>query len=359
MSMLAKAPLPEIKEIRRRLEAIFPEGIADRQYVIRDTAAKIIFTMLYIDAIEGKDVWLAPKQVYRMTDQQALTQDKNSRMDYRRECMRPGYEPTGDRWYADNSREQVRDESIKDGLVPKGAIVINPNIPTTSNRGRYALREHFARLFLLPYSEFEAAVEKWRKHYLSASELARVRILHERHHSDGEVHITLPNGEIRIMKAGPSSLITKAVIEEFTKRFLRKPAVLWISESGNKVVTQDDRLMRDLGLPIDQQRLLPDLVLSDLGREHILLIFVEVVATDGPVTEVRKEELLKITDAAGFDRNQIAFVSAFEQRGASPLKRRFSGIAVDTLIWCMSEPDLLIWLGENEELPFTTEKWTS
>ena len=357
--MLAKEPLPEIEEIRRRLEAIFPDGIADRQYVVRETAAKIVFAMLYIGAIEGNDVWLAPKQVYRMTDQQAVIQDEETRVEYRRECMRPGYEPTGDRWYADNSREQVRDESIKDGLVPKGAIAINSSIPTTSSRGRYALREHFARLFLIPDSAFEAAAKEWQERYLSSAELARVRIMRERHHSGGAVHVTLPNGESRVMQAGPSSLITKAVIEEFTKRFLCKPAVLWISESGNKVVIQDDQLMRDLRLPIDQQRLLPDLVLSDLGREHILLVFVEVVATDGPVTEVRKEELLKLTDAAGFNRNQVAFVSAFEQRGASPLKKRFSGIAVDTLIWCMSEPGLLIWLGKNQELPFKTEEWTS
>jgi hypothetical protein len=351
--MLAKEPLPNVKEIQERLETIFPQGIADRQYVVRETAAKIIFVMLYIDAIEGNGIWLSPKQVYKMTDQQSAMQDEESRGKYRVECMRPGFRPTGKRWYADNSREQIRDESLKNGLIPKGAVVVNEKIPTTSSRGRYALRKHFADLFLLQdSSEFKKEALKWQERYLSPAELARVRIMQERHLAEGAVQVTLPNGETRIMHAGPSSLITKAVIEEFAERFLYKPAVLWISESGNKVVIQDDKLLRDLGLSIDQQRILPDLVLSDIGRERILLVFVEVVATDGPVTEERKEELLKITDAAGFDRKQVAFVSAFEHRDAFPLRRRFSAIAVDSVVWCMSEPDLLVWLGKDQEISF-------
>jgi hypothetical protein len=38
--MFASAPLPDIAEIQKRLEFIFPEGTADRGYVTRDTAAK-------------------------------------------------------------------------------------------------------------------------------------------------------------------------------------------------------------------------------------------------------------------------------------------------------------------------------
>lgn len=110
--------------------------------------------------------------------------------------------------------------------------------------------------------------------------------------------------------------------------------------------------MRDLGLPIDQTQLLPDLVLAELGREPILLIFVEVVATDGPVTAERKLQFLELTDAAGYDPDQIVFLSAFRKRNASPLKRRLDSLAVDSAVWCMAEPDLLIWLGEKTGNPF-------
>ncbi len=355
--MFAAAPLPDIAEIQKRLEFIFPEGTADRGYVTRDVAAKTVFVMLYIDAIEGRGVWLAPKHVYRFAVHQAERQDEPSRKAYREECLRPKYEPGGIRWYADNSQEQIRDETLKDGLVIKGSVVVDPRVPTTSSKGRYALRAHFAQLFLLSEKEFEEKALVWQQRYLAIAELAKVRIMQERSAGEGAVSVTMPNGERRNLATGGSSLIAKAVIEQFAPRFLRQPAALWISESGKKVVLQDDRLMRGLGLPIDQQRLLPDMVLADLGREHTLLVFVEIVYSDGPITEARKEELLKMTDAAGYEREHVAFISAFERRDSQPLKRRLSGIAVDTLVWCMAEPDLLIWLGEKQELPFKPSEW--
>lgn len=110
-------------------------------------------------------------------------------------------------------------------------------------------------------------------------------------------------------------------------------------------------------MPIDQQRLLPDMVIADLGREQTLLIFVEIVHTDSPVTETRKAEILTMTAMAGYEDRHVAFISAFEQRNAAPLKKRFSGIALDTLIWCMVEPNLLIWLGEKQEVPFKPNEW--
>lgn len=351
--MFAKSPLPEIEVIRSRLETIFPEGAPDRLYVVRETAARLVFVMLYVDAIEGRDVWLAPKQIYRMTDEQAAKQNDSDREKYRIDSMRAGFRLEGVPWYADNSREPIRDESLKEGLVSKGAVQVLGSVPTTSNKGRYALKEHFANLFLLSEAEFGEAAVAWQERYLAASELARIRILQERGHSNDAVRVTMPNGESRNLNPGRSSAITKAVIEGFSARFLEQPAVLWISESGSKVVLQDDNLMKRLNLPIDQQRLLPDLVLADLGREHVLLVFVEVVATDGPMTEGRKNELLKLTEAAGFQREQVAFLSAFEERASAPLKKRFSGIAVDSLVWCMSEPSLLIWLGESHDCPLT------
>ncbi len=90
--------------------------------------------------------------------------------------------------------------------------------------------------------------------------------------------------------------------------------------------------------------------------EQVLIIFVEVVASDGPVTEARKKELLNLTDQAGFEHKHIVFVSAFEERSSAPLKKRLSGIATNSLIWCMAEPGLLIWLDKDQEQPLKFKK---
>jgi hypothetical protein len=49
------------------------------------------------------------------------------------------------------------------------------------------------------------------------------------------VLVTFPSGETCQLAPGPSSIISQAVIEVFAKRFLEKPAVLWLSESGNNM----------------------------------------------------------------------------------------------------------------------------
>src|SRR6185437_8724951 len=118
---------------------------------------------------------------------------------------------------------------------------------------RYALRKDFAALFdpTLTGAALEAAAKAWQANNLSASALARTALMRRgAATSDGGVLITFPNGETRRMAPGPSSHISKAVIEEFAKRFLENPAVLWLSESGAKVVARDDQLVNSLGLDI-------------------------------------------------------------------------------------------------------------
>jgi hypothetical protein len=149
------------------------------------------------------------------------------------------------------------------------------------------------------------------------------------------------------MKPGPSSEITKAVIEIFAPRFLRKPAVLLVSESGNKVVARDDELAKSIGLVIKTDKNLPDTILVDLGPEHPRLIFVEVVATDGPINERRKQSLEKIAAEAGFAIEHIAFVTAFLDRSAAPFKKVVDSLAWGSYAWFVAEPHALIELSSE------------
>src|SRR3546814_18346617 len=86
--------------------------------------------------------------------------------------------------------------------------------------------------------------------------------------SKGGVMFAFPSGETRRMEAGPSSVICKAVVEEFAPRFLEVPGVIWLSESGNKVVARDDSLASSIGLKIEPDRHLPDMILVDLGLKE-------------------------------------------------------------------------------------------
>jgi len=336
-------------QVHRRLQAIFPIGTPHRNYCTRELAASTIFTALYIGAIEGSEIFLGPKHVYRMTDKQAARTDDTSRNRYASNILRAGFQPSGRRWYSDNTREPIRDETLREGLVATGAVIERAGVPTTSSKPRYALSTSFAALFepaLTTGTRFEAAVGIWQTNSLNPGALARIALIRQGAVVGGSsVLVTYPNGETRRMAVGPSTPITKAVIEVFAPRYLKNPAVLLLSESANKLVDRDDKLARSIGLTIAIDKNLPDAILVDLGPEHPLLVFVEAVATDGPVNDRRKSALEKLAASAGFSLQHTAFVTAYLDRSGAAFKKTVDTLAWGSYAWFVSEPDGLVELS--------------
>jgi hypothetical protein len=151
------------------------------------------------------------------------------------------------------------------------------------------------------------------------------------------------------MEPGPSSVISKAVVEDFAPRFLEQPGVIWLSESRNQVVARDDQLAQAIGLTIQPDRNLPDLILVDLGPTEPLLVFVEVVATAGPVSEARLTSLMAIATEAGFREEQVAFVTAYSDRDDTAFKGSVSELAWSSFAWFMSEPDHIVMLHRGAD----------
>jgi len=134
-------------------------------------------------------------------------------------------------------------------------------------------------------------------------------------------------------------------------RFLGEPGVIWLSESATKVVARDDALASRLGLRIDVQRSLPDLLLVDLSPAEPLLVFVEVVATNGAITAERQRALQAIATDAGYQPGQVAFVSAFLDRDSAGYRKTASRLAWGSFAWFMSEPDRIMILREEAPIP--------
>lgn len=339
----------------KRLPLIFPEGIENRNYCIREMAARTIWVMLYVGALQGLDRWIRPSQVTDMGKAQARRTSATERESWYRMTLGQKKGRPADAWYAPNSREPVRDETLRQGLVPTGAVIERPGLAVTSSLPRYAMETDFAALFdeSLSASAFDAKAEAWRKSHLSKSALVRLVLL--RNGAVGSataVTVKLPNGTSRNMAAGPSSIISKAVIEDFAPRFLHSPVLLWLSESGNKVVESDNATAAKLGLNIDPSKALPDIILADIGPE-LLVVFVEVVATDGPVNQLRKDTLTTVATDGGFDASHLAFVTAFEDRAAPPARALMPNLAWGTFAWFRSEPDKIIVLRDGTPVPIS------
>lgn len=228
------------------------------------------------------------------------------------------------------------------------------DLPTTSGKPRYALKPDFAALFdpALDGDKLEAAIGAFQQKHLSRSALARVSIMRAGAAAGTSgVLVTFPNGETRQLAPGPSSIISQAVIEVFARDFLEDAAVLWLSESGNKVVARDDKLAAAIGLKIEADKNLPDVILADLGPAEPLIVFVEVVATDGAVTARRQSALFALTDEAGFARDQVAFLTAYQDRESAGFRKTVSGLAWGSFAWFVSEPDKIAILRNGAISP--------
>jgi len=284
-----------------------------------------------------------------MTEEQAARTEDASRGEYARTGEAPGT-----RWYADNTREPIRDETLREGFVAPGAVISRDDVPTTSGRPRYALKADFAALFdpNLTGSGLEKAVGAWQQANLSRGALARVSITRMGAAAVGAgIRVNFPNGETRQLGAGPSSVIARSVVEVFAPTFLGQPVVLWLSESGNKVIARDDKLAAAIGLQIEADKNLPDMILADLEPTEPILVFVEIVATDGAITSRRKDALLALTDAAGFSRAQVAFVTAYLDRNSAGFKKTVSALAWGSFAWFASEPEQIVVLRDGTSTP--------
>ncbi|MCY4095754.1 MAG: BsuBI/PstI family type II restriction endonuclease [Gammaproteobacteria bacterium] len=338
-------------DIRKRLQIIFPDGIENRNYVTREMAAKTVFVMLYVGAVVGEKRWVRPDQITRMSDAQAQAHSQVEREAWASNSLLPNEGTIKGRWYAANTREPIRDETLRGGLVRWGAVNERSDLPTTSPHPRYALTPSFVKLFdpELVGKALQSAIADWQRSNLTKGALTRVTLMLRGALEQGDrILVTFPGGETRQMEPGPSSIISKAVIEEFAPRFLERPAVIWLSESKKRVVAQDDALAQELGLTIEPERNLPDLILVDLGPETPLLVFVEVVATSGEINDLRKSALMKLATDAGYRSDHVTFLTAFEDRNSRALRTAFGSLAWDSFIWFLTEPDQIVYLSAQD-----------
>lgn len=351
MSSLPPVSSPAI--VLDRLQHIFPEGTPNRRNCTNEVASKTVFVMLYVGAVEGRDAWLRPNQVTRMTDEQAEMLDPAVRESWTRASLQSEHNIPG-RWYAVDTRESIRDDTVRYGLIPVGAVVERSGLATTSSAPRYALKTSFAALFdpALDQRQFEALAANWQSDNLTPAALARITIVRKGGIAGGDhVLVTFPSGETRRMAPGQSSLISKAVIEDFSRRFLEKPALISLSESKDKVILRDDEMARAIGLNIAVDRALPDIVMADLGPQHPILVFIEVVATDGPITSERKVQFAQVAHDAGFPIDHVAFVTAYLDRGRPAFKKTINALAWGTYVWFASEPEHLLCLHQGGAEP--------
>src|SRR5438105_142780 len=107
--------LPSVTAIRERLARVFPEGVESRSWAIAERAARSLFVFLYAFAVEGvTGQRIRPAMVTTMSDEQALKTSVDERLRWWELASRPRspQQVIAGRWYAENTREPIRDETF-------------------------------------------------------------------------------------------------------------------------------------------------------------------------------------------------------------------------------------------------------
>ncbi len=262
-------------------------------------------------------------------------------------------------WYADNTRESVRDD-VYHVWTEHGAMLAAPHVPTTSSAARWILRRSFAELFSpeLVGDNLIGAVDAWSHQYLSRSGRVRASLARSRAKAAVSVRVAMPDGTQRSLTPGNSSLLLQGVIEGWAALRLREPAVLTISESGDKVFIADAQRLATVGISISVSTLLPDALIVDLLTDPLEFWVIEVVATGGPINERRKSDFLRWADSQGIPSAQLRFLSAFLSRQHAAAKRYVPELASGTYAWFLDEPDQeLLWSPIESSAPQDDEKF--
>ena len=100
----------------------------------------MLFVFLYGGFIEREGRFLRPSFIYFFTDEQADQQGDDARLRWVGNALRPEFRPAGLRWYADNSRETIRDDLMRNQLDRLGVVGRRPGEASQSRMRLRAAR---------------------------------------------------------------------------------------------------------------------------------------------------------------------------------------------------------------------------
>jgi hypothetical protein len=234
--------------------------------------------------------------------------------------------------YAENTRETIRDESIKP-MVAAGFLMHNPDQPDRSTNSPATVYQITGEALTL-IKNF--GTNEWGP-ALTAYMTDRVTLVELYAHKRDMPRTTInlrEGGEIRI-SAGEHSSLIKQILEDFCPRFAGGEITLYVGDTGHKWGFVNREKLEELHVQVTTHGQMPDVVLFLPDKNWILLV--ESVTSNGPIDARRHEELLHLFSGCTAG---LVFITAFPDR--KTMRKYLNVLAWETEVWIADAPDHLI-----------------
>lgn len=149
------------------------------------------------------------------------------------------------------------------------------------------------------------------------------------------IPVEIASGQKVTFSPGEHSQLIKAIIEEFASRFAPESVLVYANDTGDNCSYFDSSLLSKLDVDIGSHGKMPDVVLHYTAKNWLLLV--EAVTSQGPINEMRHEELAKLFKGSSAG---LVYVTAFPDR--SLMSRYLGDIAWKTEVWVADSPSHLI-----------------
>lgn len=234
--------------------------------------------------------------------------------------------------YAENTRETIRRQTLHQfeqaGIVERNSD--DPSRPTNSPNTVYNITdEAWALVKSYGTARWDKALHEF------VTKKGRLVEKYEKRKDRNLIQLKTTAGNLIKFSPGKHNELQVRIIKELVPRFCSKAKLVYVGDAASKLLFEDQKLLRKLNIPITKHDKLPDVVLYDKEKNHLLLI--EAVTSHGPISPKRQVELIEALKGC---KAQKIYISAFPD--FHEFKRHTDNIAWETEVWIASNPDHMI-----------------
>lgn len=229
--------------------------------------------------------------------------------------------------YQENSRETIRDETLKK-YVNAGIMEARLGLASNDKNNAYRFTAQFAALIRTYNTEkWEDALDAFRTTHESYSEVIKQAKSLEKGYPVQYGSLSFSLGR------SPHNKLQKQILDIFVPYFAPGAELLYIGDTNDRKICSNQIALAELGVHVlSDSNKLPDIILFDAVKNRIL--FIEAFSSTGEFSFDRVQEIISLCRIS--NEREIAFITAFEK--TKKMLSVYPRIAWDTDIWVAEDP---------------------